>query len=54
MVHKVIYYINKKNTFSQHNFAKYSKSMIEEKNSNSYELDLEHPFILKMIERCNK
>ena len=52
-VSKVVYYISKINELSQHNFAKYSKSRIEKKNSYMYELDLEHPFILKMINRCN-
>ena len=52
-VSKVVYYISKINVLSQHNFAKYSKSRIEKKNSYMYELDLEHPFILKMINRCN-
>ena len=52
-VNKVVYYISKINELSQHNFAKYSKSRIEKKNSYMYELDLEHPFILKMINRCN-
>lgn len=52
-VNKVVYYISKINEISQHNFAKYSKSRIEKKNSYMYELDLEHPFILKMINRCN-
>ena len=51
-VSKVVYYISKINELSQHNFAKYSKSMVEKKNSYMYELDLEHPFILKMINRC--
>ena len=50
-VNKVVYYISKINELSQHNFAKYSKSRIEKKNSYMYELDLEHPFILKMINR---
>ena len=50
-VDKVVYYINKKNDLSQHNFAKYSKSRTEMKNSFKYELDLEHPFILKMINK---
>ena len=31
-INKVVYYINKKNELSQHNFAKYSKSRIENKN----------------------
>ena len=52
-ISKVVYYISKINELSQHNFAKYSKSRIEKKNSYMYELDLEHPFILKMINRCN-
>lgn len=51
-VNKVVYYISKINDLSQHNFAKYSKSRIEKKNSYMYELDLEHPFILKMVNRC--
>lgn len=51
-VNKVVYYISKINDLSQHNFAKYSKSRIEKKNSYMYELDLEHPFILRMINRC--
>ena len=51
-VNKVVYYISKINELSQHNFAKYSKSRIEKKNSYMYELDLEHPFILKMVNRC--
>ena len=51
-VSKVVYYISKINELSQHNFAKYSKSIVEKKNSYMYELDLEHPFILKMINRC--
>lgn len=51
-VNKVVYYISKINDLSQHNFAKYSKSRIEKKKSYMYELDLEHPFILKMINRC--
>ena len=51
-VSKVVYYISKINELSQHNFAKYSKSRIEKKNSYMYELDQEHPFILKMINRC--
>ena len=53
-VNKVVYYISKINELSQHNFAKYSKSRVEKKNSYMYELDLEHPFILKLLERCNK
>ena len=51
-VSKVVYYISKINELSQHNFAKYSKSRVEKKNSYMYELDLEHPFILKMVNRC--
>lgn len=50
-VDKVVYYISKKNDLSQYNFAKYSKSRVEKKNSYMYELDLEHPFILKMVNR---
>lgn len=50
-VDKVVYYINKKNYLSQHNFAKYSKSRIEMKNSFMYELDLEHPFVKKILNR---
>ena len=50
-VDKVVYYISKKNDLSQYNFVKYSKSRVEKKNSYMYELDLEHPFILKMVNR---
>ena len=51
-VDKVEYYISKKNDLSQHNFPKYSKSKIEMKNSFMYELDLKHPFLVKLINRC--
>ena len=53
-INKVVYYINKKNEQSQHNFAKYSKSRIENKNNYMYELDLENPFILKLLEKCKE
>lgn len=51
-INKIVYYINKKNDLSQHNFVKYSKSRVELKNSFMYELDLNHPFVIKMINRC--
>ena len=53
-INKVVYYINKKNELSQHNFAKYSKSRIEKKNNYMYELDLENQFILKLLEKCKE
>lgn len=53
-INKVVYYINKKNELSQHNFAKYSKSRIENKNNYMYELDLENQFILKLLEKCKE
>lgn len=51
-VDKVVYYISKKNDLSQYNFAKYSKSRVEMKNSFTYELDLYHSFIVKILNRC--
>lgn len=51
-INKIVYYINKKNDLPQHNFVKYSKSRVELKNSFMYELDLNHPFVIKMINRC--
>ncbi len=50
-ISKVVYYINKKNELSKHNFAKFAKSVEEKKNSYMYELNLSHHFIQKIIHR---
>lgn len=53
-IDKVVYYINKKNKLSQHNFSKFAEKTEETKNSYMYELNLEHPFIVKMIDKVKK
>lgn len=50
-IDNVVYYINKKNELSQHNFARYSNCIVEMKNNFMYKLDLEHPTIVKMMNR---
>ena len=48
-IDKVVYYINKKNNLSQDNFEKYAKEKEESKNNYKYTLDLNHPFIRKIL-----